>query len=251
LALFCVANVAFLWRTRNIGAASAVLLFFSIALLSFLLMSGGVDHTGLYWIYFDPFFQVDASATRRHGGTGLGLAISHHLVQLMGGNLRCESTLNVGTTFHCELLFEKTDDPDAASGQGEETAKRGAPTDVPILLAEDNAVNRKVCLKQLEQLGYEAEAVANGEEAIAELRKKRCALVLMDCQMPLMDGYETTRRIRTGAAGDGNTDIVVIAMTAHAMKGDREQCLSAGMNDYITKPVRMDVLRAVLDKWLR
>ncbi|MCP3951833.1 MAG: PAS domain S-box protein [Desulfobacterales bacterium] len=120
-----------------------------------------------------------------------------------------------------------------------------------ILLAEDNATNQAVALAILKKMGYRADAVANGKEALAALKTLPYDLVLMDCQMPELDGYETTRRIRQGRGGVENPDVTVIAMTANAMKGDREKCLEAGMNDYIAKPVDPQVIANVLERWLR
>ena len=119
-----------------------------------------------------------------------------------------------------------------------------------ILVAEDNRVNQLFVLTFLKKQGYHADAVANGAEAIVALQQLPYDLVLMDCQMPEMDGYEATRHIRTPASGVRNSSIPVVAMTANAMQGDRELCLAAGMDDYVTKPVRPDALIAALDRWL-
>jgi CheY-like chemotaxis protein len=118
-----------------------------------------------------------------------------------------------------------------------------------ILLAEDNSVNQKVALAILKKLGYTAEAVGNGEEAIAALRAIPYDLVLMDCEMPVMDGFAATAAIRSGAAAVLNPNIPVIALTAHAGQGDRDRCLAAGMNDYVAKPVQLATLATVLERW--
>ncbi len=120
-----------------------------------------------------------------------------------------------------------------------------------VLLAEDNVINREVAEFMLRQLGFEVVAVENGRRAIQQLKRrgKDVSHVLMDCQMPVMDGYETTVRIRRGEAGATVCDIPIIAMTAHAMEGDREKCLAAGMNDYISKPMDIDLVRSVMGRW--
>jgi CheY-like chemotaxis protein len=119
-----------------------------------------------------------------------------------------------------------------------------------LLIAEDNIVNQKVALAILKKLGYQADAVSNGKEALAALRKHSYDLVLMDCQMPEMDGYEAAALIREPQSGIRNHQIPIIALTAHAMKGDRDKCLAGGMNDYISKPVKITMVAEVLEKWL-
>ncbi|MDT4966449.1 MAG: hypothetical protein QOJ64_1186 [Acidobacteriota bacterium] len=207
---------------------------------------------------FQPFVQADGSTTRKYGGTGLGLAISKQLVELMGGEIGVESTVGVGSTFWFTARFELQAAGQVQSEPAAMTEKEAMPyalalTDNPrqhlrILLAEDNAVNQKVALSQLRKLGYTAEAVTNGLEALDALSKTPYSIVLMDCQMPLMDGYEATAEIRRREAGTtGHT--VVIAMTAHALQGEREKCLAAGMDDYISKPVREPELVEILERW--
>jgi CheY-like chemotaxis protein/anti-sigma regulatory factor (Ser/Thr protein kinase) len=209
----------------------------------------------------EPFTQADTSTTRRFGGTGLGLAICHQLVQLMGGSLDFTSSPGEGTTFRFELEL-----PAAASGaaprrapgreQGDVRGNRTSashPSSRPappegeracILLVDDSEINRIVGRGLLESLGYEVETVSSGAAALDVLRDGRYAAVLMDCLMPEMDGYEATRRIR---ALDGpERHIPIVALTAAAMAGDRERCLAAGMDDYVSKPLDLDLLDAAL-----
>ncbi len=198
---------------------------------------------------FTPFTQADSSTTRRFGGTGLGLAICQRLVKLMGGEIGIEPSSETGSTFFFTLTFMPARRQERRPAAAEPSAElHHDPTGCRFLLAEDNPVNRLVACRQLEAMGYRVDAVANGVEVLDALDSERYDLVLMDCQMPELDGYETTRRIRQGS--DSRREIPIIAVTAHAMKGDREQCLEAGMDDYIAKPFRKEQLLTVLDRWL-
>jgi PAS domain S-box-containing protein len=199
---------------------------------------------------FKAFSQADASVTRRFGGTGLGLSISKQLVQLMGGEIGVESAEGKGSTFWFTLRLEKgepaiTDSSDTFADEA--LGKKNAQS-MRILLAEDNAINQKVLLKQLEKLGFRAEAVANGNEAIDALRNVPYDIVFMDCQMPELDGYEATRMIRASQTMPFR-DVPIIAVTANAIRGDKERCFEAGMNDYISKPIRIQDLEKLLAKW--
>jgi signal transduction histidine kinase/ActR/RegA family two-component response regulator len=201
---------------------------------------------------FQAFSQVDASTTREYGGTGLGLAISQRLCALMGGRIWVESQVDRGSTFHFTVIAEAIPKlPTEASPQRYPTDRSRSPT-VPvsplrILLAEDNIVNQKVALRMLERIGYRADVVNNGAEAIAHLQHIPYDVVLMDVQMPEMDGLEATRQIRRQWQSIARPWI--IAMTAGAMEGDRQACLEAGMDDYITKPVKIDALQLALEQF--
>jgi signal transduction histidine kinase/CheY-like chemotaxis protein len=212
----------------------------------------GLTEAGLAKL-FQSFSQADSSTTRKYGGTGLGLAISKRLAELMGGTVWAESDgPGKGSRFHLTLVA-----PVAQSSQTLPSRRRGPSAGAPkpdaelaqrhplrILLAEDNAVNQKLALRLLQQMGYRADVAANGIEVIEALQRQPYDVVLMDVQMPEMDGLEATRRIVTRWSADQRPRIV--AMTANAMQGDREECLAAGMDDYITKPIRVAALQQAL-----
>jgi signal transduction histidine kinase/ActR/RegA family two-component response regulator len=202
---------------------------------------------------FQAFTQGDSSTTRRFGGTGLGLAISRRLVELMGGQLGVVSEVGRGSRFWFTVQLGKAQTPTRAVSpsllapprlKAALPALRGR-----ILAAEDNAVNKKVIARLLEKAGFVADVVDNGLEAVEAAARVDYDAILMDCQMPEMDGFEATAAIRTAEAGTARR-VPIIALTASAMGADRERCLAAGMDDYLSKPINVGELSAILERWI-
>lgn len=199
---------------------------------------------------FEKFTQADTSISRWYGGSGLGLAITKKLVELQSGQIRVDSELGMGSCFYVDLPCRPAS---LLAGADRESCERAAPAAGaaggrgPILLVEDNAVNQKVVLALLRKKGFAVDVAGYGMRAIEALDERPYALILMDVQMPVLDGLETTRRIR--AVGRFES-LPIVAMTAHAMSGDRERCLAAGMNAYLSKPVDQRNLIRVIEELL-
>lgn len=241
---------------------------------------------------FQVFSQVDGSSTRKYGGTGLGLALSKQLVECMGGSIGVESKAGQGSLFWFTIPLERP------ALQPPLEAEQAIPCEAPVpnkkeeqpipitepsssgrsvrlLLVEDNLINQKLAVRLLKKLGYEVDVASNGYEALAALNDHTYAAIVMDCQMPEMDGFEATREIRrreaqlpvfsnrsptepiptttrelTGSWQPAPVHIPIIALTANAVQGDRERCLEAGMDDYLTKPINPTELKKALEKWL-
>ena len=200
---------------------------------------------------FSPFSQADNSTTRKYGGTGLGLTIVKQLCELMNGDINVESILNTGSYFSFNLIYRKPEHDYAETSDNSALTESTHLSFKRILLVEDNRINQIVATKILTKLNLTADIAANGIEAIDKLNLAAYDLILMDCQMPEMDGYETTKAIREGKAGIEHQNIAIIAMTANAMKGDKEKCLNAGMNDYLTKPIAINILHQKLTTWMQ
>ncbi|KEP49809.1 hybrid signal transduction histidine kinase K [Rhizoctonia solani 123E] len=233
---------------------------------------------------FQPFSQADSSTARRYGGTGLGLTISKNLVDLMGGKIGLESKEGHGTCAWFSVPFQKARDEGKISSPPSEFSNQGtsvvngstacqtnngllgsnmvsgmAPRPsgslqrpregIWILVAEDNLINQQIALKTLQKMNFNAEAVDNGKQVLAAMERRTYDLILMDCQMPEMDGYEATLCIRQMGSPETRS-VPIIAMTASAIRGDKEKCLEVGMSDYLSKPVKRKALEAMLVRWL-
>jgi CheY-like chemotaxis protein len=197
-------------------------------------------------LIFEAFRQADGSTTRRYGGTGLGLTISSRLIELMGGNIWAESEVGKGSRFHFVIPFSSAIEIPAS-----ETAALVAPVpETPplrVLIAEDNLINQKIAARLLEKAGHRVTVASDGREALAAWRKQPFDLVLMDIQMPHLNGFECTAAIRAIEEHAGGR-VPILALTAHAIKGYDQQCLDAGMDGYISKPMRAEELLAAIHR---
>ncbi|MGW7775105.1 response regulator [Pseudomonas machongensis] len=203
----------------------------------------GIDSDRLETM-FVAFQQADSSISRRYGGTGLGLSIARTLAERMGGKLRGESREGMGSTFTLEVPLMLSSKPAARLLGHEHDALLGGDGQ-RVLLVEDNPVNQSVIEAMLRSLGFEVSVALDGAQAVEMAGQQSFAAILMDCRLPQMDGYEATRRIRQHGA-----QLPIIALTANALQGDRERCLAAGMNDYLSKPFKRTDLQRILQRWL-
>lgn len=202
---------------------------------------------------FQPFTQADNSVTRRYGGTGLGLSICKRLANLMGGDIGVTSKLREGSTFWFTIKLKagKSQKANLIRPTVHPLSQSGSNNLPPVLVVEDNQVNQKLALMQLNSLGLDGVTVNNGREAVKAYEENRYSLILMDCQMPEMDGFEATREIRRfESKHGGKVHVPIVAMTAQAMAQDMEECLAAGMDAFVSKPVTLNSLQAVLSDWL-
>jgi len=203
-------------------------------------------------LLFQPFYQVESGMSRSYGGTGLGLAISRQLVELMGGNVRVKSAIARGSIFTVRLQLAQAAErievpriapdlppPGLASARGK-----------TVLLVEDNNVNAFISAASLESMGVASIHAVNGNEAVNFYRERKFDAILMDCEMPVMDGFAATRLIREMEAKSGQPRTPIIALTANALTGDREHCLKQGMDDYLSKPIELRQLGVLVAKWL-
>jgi CheY-like chemotaxis protein len=202
---------------------------------------------------FEPFTQEDGSMSRNYGGTGLGLTISKKLAEKMGGTIWAESEMGQGSTFHFTVELKEQSSANISeavtaisnsvprvTGEKNQNQRR-------VLLVEDNAVNQTLALRLLERRGFAVIVAGDGQMALEELEKNRFDIILMDIQMPRMDGLTATAIIRDKEKTTGE-HIPIVAMTAHALKGDQERCLAAGMDSYLSKPIRTTELFAKIDE---
>lgn len=200
---------------------------------------------------FEPFTQADSSTTRMFGGSGLGLAISRRLIRMMGGDIVVQSNIGMGSTFSFDVVFSE---PDAFEIGEKVSALSHAPIDMRytgrVLVVEDDAVNQRVIRLLLERVGLEVVVAGNGEIGLEKAISEFWDLVFMDCHMPVMDGSTATKMIREHEETNSLSRTTIIALTANAKESDKDACKTAGMDDFISKPVRKSDLKLVLDTWL-
>jgi len=205
---------------------------------------------------FESFTQADNTTSRKFGGTGLGLAISRHLAEAMGGTIQVDTEVGRGSTFKVTLPVQIPDNLDQAAAylkeQNETKSREMVPFDesLNILLAEDNVTNQKVTVAFLKKLGCHSDIAEDGREAVDMVNAKEYDLVLMDIQMPNMDGYEAAKLIRKNESSSNGESVPIVALTANAMRTDQERCYEAGMNGFLSKPLKIDELQTVIRRWV-
>jgi CheY-like chemotaxis protein len=206
---------------------------------------------------FRPFSQGDSSTTRKYGGTGLGLVICKRLAEAMGGKVWATSRVARGSSFYARIQVAEVDlDKSVTPQRGvsthkpdlETSKKLGETLPLKIVVAEDNRANQRVMMMMLRRLGWEAEYKENGAELLEHLQENPCDLVFMDLQMPVMDGLEATKQIRLGAASEAVKDVKIIALTANALSTDEARCLEVGMDAYLSKPIKIDLMEQVVSE---
>lgn len=198
---------------------------------------------------FQDFEQIDSSSSRSYGGTGLGLSISKRLVELMAGAIGIDSQVNLGSNFYFYVELDQLTDIASDDPIQEDSTTSLIDADLStlkILLVEDNLVNQMITKALLDKMSADVDVASNGLESLECMKAQAYDLVLMDCQMPVMDGYTATKQWRAIEIERALTPVTIIALTAHAMDGDKERCLQAGMDDYLVKPVKQLVLAQVL-----
>lgn len=201
---------------------------------------------------FSPFSQAEDGFNREHGGTGLGLAIAKGIVKMMGGDISFESNYGKGSTFWFTAVFgtEAVKSMAGIENRYILPEKKDPRGNFRVLIVEDNRINRMVTGTMLKKMGLNYDVSENGCECIEKMKVNDYDMILMDCQMPELDGFETTKIIRSGNFGIRNSGIVIVALTAYAMDGDRDRCIEAGMNDYMSKPVKYEDISSMIGKWL-
>jgi len=241
-------------KFSHIGAISVEVAREADAVLRFTVTDTGVGITEEHRArLFQPFSQADGSTTRKYGGTGLGLVIAKDLVRLMGGTMDVHSVAGEGSTFWFTFPFQPPSKERPRTIAKVHTSAETSKFSGRVLVAEDHAVNRVLAVAMLNSLGLEVDVATDGLEAVAAHAAASFDLILMDCQMPEMDGFEVTGEIRRreAAAAGSSRRVPIVALTANAMIGDRERCLAAGMDDYLSKPFEENELRSVLARWLK
>jgi len=199
---------------------------------------------------FEPFAQSDHPGQKPQGGTGLGLTISRDLVQAMGGRLEVSSALGRGATFGFDLTLPRAPEPPAELLRTAPAASVFGASARRVLLVEDNPVNQVICQSMLEAMGLDVVLAEDGALALEQLAEGSFGAVLMDCQMPVMDGYEATRRLREVERLNGRARTPVIALTANAFSDDVQRCMAAGMDAHLSKPFKVQALQALLVRWI-